>query len=88
MAARALPVVAQPRIQAWRVGSLRLSLPLAAIMTLQAAVALSLRNSAFQDEALYVYAGRQLVQQWLGGPKVAEPYGSYFSGMPYVYPII
>ncbi|MGH2519116.1 MAG: ArnT family glycosyltransferase, partial [Chloroflexota bacterium] len=88
MAARALPVVAQPRIQAWRVGSLRLSLPLAATMTLQAAVALSLRNSAFQDEALYVYAGRQLVQQWLGGPKVAEPYGSYFSGMPYVYPII
>jgi len=88
MAVRALPVVSQPRIQAWRVARLQISLPLAAIMTLQGVAALSLQNSAFQDEALYLYAGRQIVQQWLGGPKVTEPYGAYFSGMPYVYPII
>src|SRR6266487_16664 len=47
-----------------------------------------LQNTPFQDEALYVYAGRQIWQQWLGGPPSLDHYSYYFSGYPYVYPII
>jgi 4-amino-4-deoxy-L-arabinose transferase-like glycosyltransferase len=47
-----------------------------------------LQNTAFQDEALYIYAGRQIWQSWLGGPPLIDHYSSYFSGYPYFYPII
>ena len=63
------------------------SLPL--ILLFQAVVSwLLLQNTAFQDEALYVYAGRQIVQHWLGAPAILDNYSFYFSGNPYVYPII
>jgi hypothetical protein len=62
--------------------------PLLAILLLQLIVALSLRNSAFQDEALYLYAGRDLVEQFTGGSPVLEPYSLYFSGLPYLYPVL
>jgi 4-amino-4-deoxy-L-arabinose transferase-like glycosyltransferase len=59
------------------------------VLVLQAAVSVAvLRNTAFQDEALYLYAGRQIIHHWNGGPVVYEPYASYFSGYPYVYPVI
>ncbi len=65
----------------------RWSLPL--ILLFQAVVSwLLLQNTAFQDEALYVYAGRQIVQHWLGAPAILDNYSFYFSGNPYVYPII
>ncbi len=65
----------------------RWSLPL--ILTFQALLSWTLlQNTAFQDEALYVYAGRQIWQYWLGGPRLLESYSYYFSGYPYVYPII
>src|SRR5690349_13722154 len=76
--------IAAPRLQASR---LRV-LPLLAILLLQTIVSLSLRNSAFQDEALYLYAGRQIFNQLLGGPRATEPYAQYFSGTPYLYPVI
>jgi 4-amino-4-deoxy-L-arabinose transferase-like glycosyltransferase len=59
------------------------------ILAFQALLAwILLQNTAFQDEALYIYAGREIWQNWLGGPPVLEPYSYYFSGYPYVYPII
>lgn len=48
----------------------------------------TLHNSAFQDEALYLYAGRQVIHQWNGGPVPAANYPAWFSGYPYVYPPI
>jgi hypothetical protein len=59
------------------------------ILAFQAVLAWTmLQNTIFQDEALYVYAGQQIWQAWLGGPPVTDPYSYYFSGYPYVYPII
>jgi len=63
-------------------------LPLLCILLLQGLVSLSLRNTAFQDEALYLYAGRQYFNQLTGGPVVSEPYALYFSGLPYLYPLL
>ncbi len=65
----------------------RWSLPL--ILAFQALLSWTLlQNTAFQDEALYVYAGRQIWQHWLGGPPLLDNYSYYFSGYPYLYPII
>ncbi len=64
-------------------------LPLLLILALQASVATSLlHNSAFQDEALYTYAGAQIWHSITGGPPPTENYAHYFSGYPYVYPLI
>lgn len=49
---------------------------------------ITLHNTAFQDEALYLYAGRQIIHHWNGGPPPPENYAYYFSGYPYVYPVI
>jgi len=66
---------------------LRLLLPL--ILLLQAnASLLALRNTAFQDEALYLLAGREILLSWLGKVSYLEPYGLYFSGYPSFYPVI
>jgi len=65
----------------------RWSLPL--ILAFQALFSwILLQNTAFQDEALYIYAGRQIWQHWLGGPPSLDHYSYYFSGYPYVYAII
>ena len=72
-----------------RVGALSARWPILLILALQAAVSVAtLRNTAFQDEALYLYAGRQILHHWNGGPVPYEPYVSFFSGYPYVYPVI
>ena len=63
--------------------------PLPFILALQAAISLiTLHNTAFQDEALYLFAGRQIVRSWFGGPPVVEPYAQYFSGYPKLYPAL
>jgi Dolichyl-phosphate-mannose-protein mannosyltransferase len=63
------------------------SLP--AILCLQALISLcTLHNTAFQDEALYLYAGSQIIHSWLGGPAVLDPYAQYFSGYLNFYPVI
>jgi 4-amino-4-deoxy-L-arabinose transferase-like glycosyltransferase len=65
----------------------QLSLPF--ILLLQGVTSLlALRNTAFQDEALYLLAGRQIFNSWIGGPHFLEPYGLYFSGYPSFYPVI
>ncbi len=63
--------------------------PLPFILALQSIIALvTLHNTAFQDEALYLFAGRQIVHSWFGGPPVVEPYAQYFSGYPSLYPAL
>lgn len=65
----------------------RCSLPL--ILAVQAVVSWALlRNTAFQDEALYIYAGQQIWNHWLVGRPLLDNYSYYFSGYPYIYPII
>jgi len=65
----------------------RWSLPL--ILVFQALISWTLlRNTAFQDEALYIYAGEQIWWHWLQGLPLLADYSYYFSGNPYVYPII
>ena len=63
--------------------------PLILILAMQATISLAtLHNTAFQDEALYLYAGRQLFRYWTGGPVPLDHYAFYFSGYPGVYPVI
>jgi hypothetical protein len=62
-------------------------LPLIAILTVQAALTARLitRYSAFNDEALYLWAGRVEWQHWLHGTPMPL-FQTYFSGAPTVYP--
>src|SRR5438067_2008168 len=70
-----------------RVPTARLSLAL--IVLLQGLISLlTLQNTAFQDEALYLLAGRQIFNGWVGLPHVSIRWGYYFSGYPYAYPLI
>ena len=63
--------------------------PLILVLGLQAAISLmTLHNTAFQDEGLYLYAGRQIIHYWMGGPVPLDRYAFYFSGYPDVYPVI
>jgi 4-amino-4-deoxy-L-arabinose transferase-like glycosyltransferase len=75
----------------WRVnaGALSRRWPLALILGMQVLACVStLQNTAFQDEALYLYAGRILIHHWLGGPAPLDHYAFYFSGYPGIYPVI
>jgi 4-amino-4-deoxy-L-arabinose transferase-like glycosyltransferase len=82
------PALVEPR-RRLHVSVLSARWPILLILALQAAVSLiTLRNTAFQDEALYLYAGRQIIHHWAGGHAPYENYAFYFSGYPYVYPVI
>ncbi len=61
--------------------------PLLAIATVQAALSLRLvpSNTAFQDEALYLWAGHMEWSHWLHGAPIPA-FQTYFSGAPVVYP--
>lgn len=63
--------------------------PLLAILVVQAALSLRLvwSDTAFQDEALYLWAGHLEWLHWLrGAPINAAALPTYFSGAPVVYP--
>ena len=63
--------------------SMLFRLPLPLILLVQAITSLlALRNTAFQDEALYLLAGREIFLSWMGKTTYLEPYGLYFSGYP------
>lgn len=63
--------------------------PLIFIFAMQAIISVgTLHNTAFQDEGLYLYAGRQIIHYWMGGPVPLDRYALYFSGYPDVYPVI
>jgi hypothetical protein len=61
--------------------------PLVCILVIQAGLSLRLvwSNTAYQDEALYLWAGRREWLHWLHGVAVPD-FASYFSGAPVIYP--
>jgi putative flippase GtrA len=65
------------------------TLPGPLFLVLAVQVMLSLRliwsNTAYVDEALYLYAGSQELNHWIHGIPVTD-YQDYFSGSPAVYP--
>src|ERR1035437_4865351 len=63
--------------------------PLLAVLAVQAVLSLRLvrADSAFQDEALYLWAGHLEWAHWLHGAAV-PPFAYYFSGAPVIYPPI
>jgi len=68
---------------------LRPWLPLLGVLALQGSVALlTLHNTAFQDEALYLYAGRQILFAIGHHVPLIDPFPRYLSGDPYFYPLV
>jgi hypothetical protein len=65
------------------------ALPLIVVLTVQAFLSLRLvtSNTAYTDEALYLWAGRLEWSHWLHHTPV-PPFASYFSGAPVLYPPI
>ena len=63
-------------------------LVLLAILILQAVLSLRLRNTAFEDESLYLYAGHMELQHLLHGAALHGQYSVYFSGSPVLYPVL
>ena len=63
------------------------SWPLLVVLLVQAALSLRLvgADTAFQDEATYLWAGHLEWAHWLHGVAV-PPFASYFSGAPVIYP--
>src|ERR1022692_1208464 len=60
--------------------------PLAAVLAVQAVLSIRLvrADTAFQDEALYLWAGHLEWAHWLHGVAV-PPFAYYFSGAPVIY---
>jgi len=61
-------------------------LVLLCILVIQALLSLRMRNTAFEDEALYAYVGHLEIAHWLHGSSLQGNYPSYFSGAPVLYP--
>lgn len=55
-------------------------LVLLAILCLQAVLSLRLRNTAFEDESLYLYAGHMELEHMLHGSVLYGGFASYLSG--------
>ena len=58
------------------------------ILVLQAMLSLQLQNTAFADEALYLYAGHLQLDQLLDGRPLSQRFTTYFSGSPVLYPTL
>jgi Dolichyl-phosphate-mannose-protein mannosyltransferase len=58
------------------------------ILVVQAALSLRLRNTAFGNEALYLYAGHLEIAHLLHGAPLPGTYASYFPGAPVLYPVL
>ncbi|MDA8319117.1 MAG: glycosyltransferase family 39 protein [Actinomycetota bacterium] len=71
-------------------GRLAARLTLAAVLAVQALISVWLtgRNTAYQDEALYLWAGRLEWARWLHGSRIPIAFPGYFSGSSVVYPPI
>jgi 4-amino-4-deoxy-L-arabinose transferase-like glycosyltransferase len=61
---------------------------LAAILCVQAFLSLRMHNTAFEDEALYLYSGHMEIEHWLHDAALQGNYASYFSGAPVLYPVL
>lgn len=80
--------VREPPRARWA-GLTRVPWPLAVILVIQACMALRLvwSNTAFIDEATYLYAGSQELRHWFLGTPVQD-YQTFLSGSPALYPPI
>jgi hypothetical protein len=58
------------------------------ILVMQALLTLRMNNTAFEDEALYLYVGHLEIAHWLHGAALQGDYPSYFSGAPVLYPVL
>jgi 4-amino-4-deoxy-L-arabinose transferase-like glycosyltransferase len=58
------------------------------ILLLQALLSIRLHNTAFNDEALYLYIGRLQLDHLLQGTPVPPGFTEYFSGSPVLYPVL
>ncbi len=63
-------------------------LPLAFVLVVQAAAALRLQNTAFQDEALYINYGHRILDDWLHGVELDAAPEQWFTGAPQLYPVL
>ena len=61
---------------------------LAGLLVVQAVLSLRLRNTAFEDEALYLYAGHLELDHLFGGGPAHPEFLTYFSGSPLLYPVL
>jgi 4-amino-4-deoxy-L-arabinose transferase-like glycosyltransferase len=59
-----------------------------AVLVLQIVMSYRLQNSAFQDEALYLYAGHREIAELLHHTPTYDNYATYFSGAPFLYPVV
>jgi Dolichyl-phosphate-mannose-protein mannosyltransferase len=58
------------------------------ILCLQAVLSLRMHNTAFEDEALYLYSGRIELSHLVYGTPLYGGFPSYFSGAPVLYPVL
>jgi 4-amino-4-deoxy-L-arabinose transferase-like glycosyltransferase len=61
---------------------------LLAVLCAQAVLTLRMHNTAFEDEALYLYAGHMELNHWLHGAALQGAFATYFSGAPVLYPVL
>ena len=61
---------------------------LAVILCVQAVLSLRLQNTAFGNEALYLYAGHLEAAHVLRGAPLQGNYAAYFPGVPVLYPVL
>ena len=61
---------------------------LLAILIVQTALSLRLHNTAYQDEARYLYAGHMELGHLLYGYALQGDYAAYFPGAPVLYPVL
>lgn len=61
---------------------------LLAILILQAVLSLRMHNTAFEDEALFLYSGHLEIAHLLHGAALQGTYASYFPGVPVLYPVL
>jgi Dolichyl-phosphate-mannose-protein mannosyltransferase len=61
---------------------------LATILCVQAVLSLRLQNTAYGDEALYLYAGHLEIAHLGHGAALQGNYASYFPGVPVLYPVL
>lgn len=78
------PASVRPRARRPSTGVLLLG----GILLVQTLSTLLLSNTAFEDEAMYIYAGHREVAMLVHGTPTYDDYWSYFSGIPYLYPIV
>lgn len=77
-----------------RLGRPRLSrplfplLPLYLVLAVQAGLSMRLTNTAFADEALVLSTGRQEISGLIHGASGASDFAAYFSGEPFLYPVL